>query len=326
MGHDHDHSGDAHGEHRAAPHHGHGAGPGHGHGMGSSKQGAAFAIGIALNLGFVVTETAYGILSHSMALVADAGHNLSDVLGLGLAWGASILARRVPTKRRTYGFRSTTILASLINAVVLLVAVGAIGWESVRRLAAPEPVAEATVIVVAIVGVVINGVSALLFVSGSKGDLNLRSAFVHLASDAVLSLGVAVAGGVMLFTGWRWLDPVVSIGLSIAILVGTWSLMKSSVNLILNAVPEGIEPDEVRSYLASLPGALEVHDLHIWAMSTSENALTAHLVMKEGTQEPRFLPDVCKVLHDRFGIEHCTLQLEQLGAPDPCRLAPEDTV
>lgn len=307
MGHDHDHGKQSHTH-------------------GPSKHGKAFAIGITLNLAFVIIETVYGILSHSMALVADAGHNLSDVLGLALSWGATLLAQRAPTKRRTYGFRSTTILASLTNAVVLLIVTGGIAWESLRRLADPEPVAGKTVIVVALVGVAVNGFSALLFMAGRKGDLNVRSAFLHLASDAGLALGVAIAGAIMIFTGWRWLDPVVSIALSLVILASTWSLLKSSFNLILNAVPEGIDPEKVSVYLAGLPHVMAVHDLHIWAMSTTENALTAHLVMPAGSCEPRFLGDVCKELHDHFGIEHATLQVEAPEAPDPCRLAPEGTL
>lgn len=297
-----------------------------GHAHGPSKYGSAFATGISLNLGFVIIETVYGVLSHSMALVADAGHNLSDVLGLALAWGASLLAQRAPTKRRTYGFRNTTILASLTNAVVLLIVTGGIAWESLRRLVSPEPVAGMTIIVVALVGVAINGFSAMLFMSGRKGDLNVRSAFLHLASDAALAFGVAVAGGIMLFTEWRWLDPAVSIVLSVTILVGTWSLLKRSVNLVLNAVPDGIDPEEVRDYLRALTDVQEVHDLHIWAMSTTENALTAHLVMPGDSCHPRFLGDVCKALHDRFGIEHATLQVEQPEAPDPCRQASEETI
>jgi len=306
--------------------HDHAHGGGHSHQHAPGNVGRAFAVGIVLNFGFVIVEGVYGGLSHSMALVADAGHNLGDVLGLVLAWGATLLARRKPTKRRTYGFRSSTIIASLANAIVLLVAVGGIAWESVRRLFDPEPVAGKTVIVVALIGVVINAGSAALFMADRKGDLNVRSAFLHLATDALLSLGVAVAGGVMLFTGWRWLDPVVSIVLSIVILVSTWRLLRDAVNLVLDAVPEGIDPDKVRAYLAGLPGVLEVHDLHIWAMSTTETALTAHLIMPNASCHPKFLHEVCGELHKRFEIEHSTLQVEAPEAPDPCRLAPEEAV
>jgi len=283
-------------------------------------------IGIGLNLGFVVVEAVFGVLAHSMALVADAAHNLGDVFGLALAWGAALLAKKRPTKRRTYGLRRSTIVAALANALILLFVTGGIAWESVRRLFAPEPVAGKTVIVVALVGVVINTVSAALFMSGRKHDLNIRSAFMHLAADAGLALGVAVAGGVVLFTGWRWLDPLVSIALSLVILVSTWSLLKDSMNLVLDAVPEGIEPDEVKTYLAQLPGVLEVHDLHIWAMSTTEHALTAHLVMPGDACHATFVSDVVSTLHDRFGLGHSTLQVEPPNAPQPCRLAPEETL
>jgi cobalt-zinc-cadmium efflux system protein len=296
----------------------------HGHGAPASFS-TAFAVGIALNLGFVVTEIVYGILSHSMALVADAGHNLSDVLGLALAWGATALARMKPSKRRTYGFRRTTILASLTNATTLLVVTGAIVWESVRRFFEPQEVAGKTVIVVALIGVAVNGASALLFMKGRKGDLNVRSAFMHLASDAALALGVAVAGVVMMFTHWAWLDPLVSIVLSAVILAGTWSLLRGSLNLVLDAVPEGIDPDAVSAYLKGLPGVIEVHDLHIWPMSTTEVALTAHLVMPTTTCEPRFLADVCREVHRRFKIEHSTLQVESSDAPD-CKHAPPESL
>lgn len=296
------------------------SGHSHSHAHAPVKHGAAFAIGISLNLAFVVIETIYGIVSHSMALVADAGHNLTDVLSLALSWGAAVLAARTPTQRRTYGLRSATILASLANAMALLFLTGAIAWESIRRLASPEPIAAKTVIVVAIVGTLINGVSALFFIAGKKGDLNVRSAFLHLVADAAFSLGVAVTGVIMMATGWRWLDPAVSIVLSIVILASAWSLLKSSVNLALNAVPEGIDPNEVRIYLSGLPDVDEVHDLHIWAMSTTENALTTHLVMKAPPTDAGFIGSVCHELHERFGIEHSTIQLDSAQAPDPCRL------
>ncbi len=318
-----DHEHDDHGSHG----HGHGHGHGHAHAHAHADHRFAFAFGMALNLAFVVLEVAYGVLSHSMALIADAGHNLSDVLGLGLAWGASLLARRAPTKERTYGLRSTTMLASLVNAVVLLVVTGGIAWESLRRLIGhtTEPVAGETVIVVALVGVAVNGSSALLFFSGRR-DLNVRSAFLHLASDAVLALGVAAAGTIILFTGWHWLDPVVSIVLAITILAGTWSLLKSALNLVLHAVPAGIDADRVRAYLASLGGVSEVHDLHIWPMSTTETALTAHLVVTDEARDPALVTRACEALHHDFGIEHVTLQVEAPGAAAPCPQAPEWTV
>ncbi|HEY8087630.1 MAG TPA: cation diffusion facilitator family transporter, partial [Polyangiaceae bacterium] len=221
-----------------------------------SPMGRAFAVGIALNLGFVTVEVVYGILAHSVALLADAGHNFGDVLGLGLSWGATALASLRPSARRTFGFRRTTIVASVANALILLFVTGGLTWESVRRLVHPEPAQGRTMMAVSLVGAVVNAASALLFMTGSKKDLNLRSAFVHLASDALLALGVAVAGAVILFTGWLWLDPAASIALALAILAGTWSLMSKSLNLMLDAVPEGIDPAEVKSFLGALPGVV----------------------------------------------------------------------
>jgi cobalt-zinc-cadmium efflux system protein len=309
--------------HHSHDHHSHADGHDHAPPKSFSR---AFAVGVTLNLVFVVVEVVYGSLSHSMALVADAAHNMGDVLGLGLAWGASALARRRPSKRLTYGLRGSTILASLANALLLLFVTGGIAWESVTRILQPENVAGRTVIVVSLVGVLINGTSALLFMAGRKGDLNVRSAFMHLASDAALALGVAVAGAVILFTGWRWLDPVVSIVLSLLIFWSTWSLLRASTSLALAAVPEGIDPDEVASYLRGLPGVKEVHDLHIWAMSTTDTALTAHLVMADTACHAGFLGDVCATLKKRFGIEHTTVQVEPEEAPTPCALAPSEVV
>jgi len=301
----------------------------HGHAHGTAQVGSydrAFLVSIGLNIGFVMAEVGFGLASRSMALVADAGHNLSDVLGLVLAWGAGWLARRQPTKSRTYGFRRATILAALANAMLLFLATGAIVLESVQRLSSPAVVEGKTVAIVAGVGVVINGVSALFLRREGKRDINVRAAFVHLAADAAISLGVVVTGVILLYTQWSLLDPIVSLILSIIIVLTSWSLLRRSVNLALDAVPEGIDVDAVRTYLEGLPDVVEVHDLHIWAMSTTENALTAHFIMKNGTCEPRFLGDVCGVLHDRFGIEHSTLQVEAPEAPHPCRLAPEGTL
>jgi cobalt-zinc-cadmium efflux system protein len=286
----------------------------------------AFAVGIGLNLSFVVVEVFYGVISHSVALLADAGHNFGDVLGLGLSWGATALASLRPSARRTFGFRRSTIVASVTNALILLFVTGGLAWESVRRLVSPQPAQGRTMIVVALIGAVINTASALLFMAGGKKDLNLRGAFLHLASDAVLSLGVAVAGGVILFTGWLWLDPAASIVLALTILGGTWSLMKRSLNLMLDAVPEGIDPAEVKAFLSVLPGVVEVHDLHIWAMSTTETALTAHLVMPGSACEPTFLASACKELHDKFDIDHSTLQIDPQEAPAPCALASDELV
>ncbi len=288
--------------------------------------GRAFAIAIALNVAFIAVETVYGLLSRSMALVADAGHNLGDVLALGLSWGAAVLAGRRPTARRTYGFHNTTIIASLANALLLLFVTGGIAWESVRRLLAPEAVAGKTVIVVALVGVVVNTLSSVLFLRDRKRDLNVRSAFLHMASDAALSLGVAVVGAIVLATGLYWLDAVASILLSLTILASTWSLLKESLDLVLAAVPAGIDSTEVKAFLCGLPGVLEVHDLHIWAVSTTETALTAHLIMAGDSCRPAFLGDVCHELHERFHIAHPTLQVEPPDAPAPCRLAADGHV
>lgn len=315
--HDHDHDHGAGGcdhddeddhDHADAPDHGHDH-HGHGHHHAPKSFGRAFAIGVSLNLLFVGVEVAFGILSKSMALIADAGHNLSDVLALALAWGASRLSRRAPTERHTYGLRGSTILASLANGVLLFVVTGGVAWESIRRLVAPEHVDPRAMIGVALAGVAVNGFSALLFFRGQE-DLNVKSAFLHLAADALFSLGVAVAGVVLLFTGWSWLDPVVSIALAVVILLSTWSILRRSLNLALHAVPEGIDPKAVRAYLASLERVEGVHDLHIWAMSTTETALTAHLVMPGDSDSSAVLRAACLHLRKRFRIHHATLQIE----------------
>src|SRR5712691_1510500 len=291
----------------------------HEHEHRTAHDGRAFAVGIVLNLGFVVVEFIYGQLAHSLALVADAGHNLSDVVALLLAWGAMVLARRRPTPGRTYGMRRSSILAALVNAVVLLVSVGAIAWETVRRFGAPSPVAEKTVIWVAAIGIVINAGTALLFLSGRKGDLNIRGAFLHMAADAGVSLGVVLAGVAILATGWWWLDPVVSLVIVGVILIGTWDLLRDAVNLALDAVPEGVDLPGVRQYLAGLPNVVDVHDLHIWGMSTTETALTAHLVMTAAVCDDAFLARIEGELHHLFGIEHTTIQVETGNPAYPCR-------
>jgi cobalt-zinc-cadmium efflux system protein len=309
-----------HHDHAGHDHHG------HGHMHGPVSNSFAFAVGIGLNLAFVVVEVVYGVLSHSVALLADAGHNFGDVLGLGLSWGAMALASLKPSKRRTFGFRRSTIVASAANAVVLLFVTGGLTWESVRRLLSPEPAQGRTMIYVALVGTVVNATCALLFMTQGKRDLNLRSAFLHLASDALLALGVAVTGGLILMTGWLWLDPAVSIVLAITILAGTWSLTKKSLDLMLDAVPEGIDPEAVKAFLGALPGVCEVHDLHIWAMSTTETALTAHVVMPTAAVRPTFLSEVCKELHAQFDIQHSTLQIDPDDSPAPCTLAPDEVL
>jgi cobalt-zinc-cadmium efflux system protein len=279
----------------------------------------AFIIGTALNAGFVGIEAVFGFLTNSLALLADAGHNLSDVLGLLLAWGATWLTRRRPSQRYTYGFRRSSIFAALLNACFLLVAMGAIAWESIERfINPPPPVNGGTVIGVALVGIVINGITALMFMSGRERDLNIKGAFLHMASDALVSLGVVLAGVAILTTGWLWFDSAVSLIIVAVIVVGTWNLLRDSINLALDAVPEGIEPSAVRTYLEELSGVVEVHDLHIWAMSTTETALTAHLVMPVRKADDAFLSRICMELHDKFGIEHTTIQIEAGNFPLAC--------
>ena len=290
----------------------------HNHDHSPSDYNRAFAIGVALNVIYIVVEATYGFLAGSLALLADAGHNLSDVLGLLLAWGANYLVQRKPTQRHTYGWRKSTILAALTNAIILLVAMGGIAWEAVRRFSDPSPVSGKTVIIVAAIGVVINTATALLFLSGRKTDLNIRGAFLHMAADAGVSAGVVLAGVVILTTGWPWIDPVVSLTITAIILVGTWGLLRDSFNLALDAVPAGIDPEAVKTYLSDLPGVTGVHDLHIWAMSTSETALTVHLVKPDARDDDALIEQASRELHDRFGIEHITIQWERRPELDHC--------
>jgi cobalt-zinc-cadmium efflux system protein len=295
----------------AHPHaHGHGDHHGHSHGSAAADFGRAFGIGIALNLAFVVLEAAYGIYGHSVALISDAGHNLGDVLGLAVAWGATALARRPPTARYTYGLGATSILAALFNALFLLIAVGAISWEAIIRLMNPAPVAAGIVMIVAAIGIVVNGATALLFASGRKGDLNIRAAFTHMLADAVIAAGVVVTGLLIKLTGALWLDPAASLVVNAIIVWGTWTLLRDSFAMSVNAVPPSIEPDEVRRFLENLPGVARLHDLHIWAMSTTETALSGHLVMPDGRGGDAFLTRTCDELQRRFGICHVTLQIE----------------
>lgn len=298
----------------------------HGHEHGTNNYNRAFAIGISLNIIFVIVEAVYGVLSHSIALLADAGHNSSDVLSLVLAWGASFLGRKQPTHRYTYGLRGSSILVSLLNAILLLLAMGAIAWEAVQRFGHPESIAGGTVIWVALVGIAINTITALLFMSGRHGDLNIRGAFLHMAADAGVSAGVVLAGVAIVLTGWQWVDPVVSLLIVAVVVVGTWQLLKDSVNLALDAVPEGIEPLAVRTFLTEHPGVAEIHDLHIWAMSTTETALTVHLVMPDGHPGDDFLLDLCHELHEHFGVEHPTIQIEVGDSQRSCALAPDRIV
>ena len=287
--------------------------------------GGAFAIGVTLNLLFVGTEVGAGLWTGSLALLADAGHNLSDVLALLLAWGATVLARRAPTGRRTYGLRKATILASLVNAVLLLVAVGVIVSEAVRRFATPTPIDAPIVMLTAGLGVLINGATALLFMRGSQSDLNVRGAFLHMAADAAVSVAVVAGAAVIALTGMLWIDPILSLVIAGVIVLGTWGLLRDSVDMAMDAVPRGIDVDAVRCWLADLPGVEEVHDLHIWAMSTTETALTAHLLRPVSINGDAFLHTACQGLQDRFGIGHSTIQVET-DATQACQLAPAEVV
>jgi cobalt-zinc-cadmium efflux system protein len=298
----------------------------HNHAHTSTHYDKAFAWGIALNVGYIVVEAVFGLWVNSLALLADAGHNLSDVLGLVLAWGAHYLTRLRPTERHTYGWRSTSILAALTNALILLVAIGGIAWEAVRRFGTPAEVGGTTVMWVAGTGVVINGLTAMLFYQGRHRDLNIRGAFLHMAADAAVSLGVVVAGGAIYLAGWNWIDPATSLAVAVVIFLGTWGLLRDSVDLALHAVPRGIDAGEVRQYLRSLPGVSEVHDLHIWGLSTTHIALTAHLVKPDADDEDALLARINEELHERFGIEHSTVQLERDADAAQCRQAPPEAV
>ncbi len=321
MAHDHEKLPAPHAEGAVHSDHAHAAGHAHG-----PTSGRAFVVSVTLNGLFVAFELGAGVYAHSMALVADAAHNFGDVLGLLLAWGAAHLATRKPSVRRTYGFRRSTILASVANAVLLLVSVGAVSWEAVGRLRSGGTETNGSVVlVVAAIGVVVNVGSALPFLKSRKSDVNVRGAFTHLMADAAVSGGVVVAGGLMMLTHWTWLDAAVSLLVSLVILGSTWSLLRDSMNLALDAVPDGIDPDEVRSFLCGLEGVSEVHDLHIWAMSATENALTAHLIARRDCP-PAFFRDTAETLRNRFAIHHATLQLEPPDAPDSCAHAPDDVL
>lgn len=295
----------------------------HGHQHGKPDFNRAFVIGAALNLAFVILEAGWGLWANSLALLADAGHNLSDVLSLLLAWGANYLARRPPSARRTYGLRRSSILAALLNAIVLLLAIGGIAWEAIRRFANPEPVSGWVVVGVALAGVVVNGVTAFLFASGRRHDLNVRGAFLHMAADAGVSAGVALAGLLIYLTGWLWLDPAASLLVVAVVAVATWGLFRESLDVALDAVPAGIDPGAVEAYLAGLPGIAAVHDLHVWGMSTTETALTAHLIKPDGRLDDDLLRQAVAELRTRFGIMHVTLQFEQ-SAGCSCPLVPHE--
>ena len=307
-----------HDQHDHSHAHGH---AGHSHTPGSF--GFAFAVGVALNTAFVVAELVFGYAANSLALISDAVHNFSDVIALLLAWVAGWLARKGPTEQHTYGYRRASILAALVNAGLVLIAVGGIAVEATKRIGEPAAVAGATVVVVAALGIVVNGGTALLFMRGRHGDLNIRGAFLHMAADAAVSLGVVVAAFVILLTGWLWVDPAISLCIAAVVLASGWGLARDSVNLALDGVPKGIELAGVRDYLGGLEGVTEVHDLHIWAMSTHETALTAHLV-RPGGYDDSFLHGICEELSHRFNIQHATLQIE--AGSDVCRLAPAEVV
>ena len=287
--------------------------------------GSRFFIGILLNTGFIAAEIIYGLAANSLALLADAGHNAGDVLGLFMAWGAVILAKRQPNERYTYGLQSSTILAALANAILLLVACGGIGWEAIQRFSKPEVIGSNIVMVVAAAGIIVNGVTAWLFVSGSKSDLNMRGAFLHMLADAIVSAGVVAAGAVMMWTGWVWLDPLVSLVISLVIVFGTWGLLKDSFDLALHAAPKHISTAKVKSYLASLDGVKEVHDLHVWAMSTNETALSAHILIEGKHPGDEFLKTLAHNLEHHFSIGHSTIQIE-IGDSTKCKLAPDNVI
>jgi cobalt-zinc-cadmium efflux system protein len=317
MAHDHDHPHD----HSHDDAHAHS----HAHSHVPADFGGAFAAATLLNFALVVVQVIYGLSAHSIALLADAGHNFGDALALLLAWGAHVLARRLPTERYTYGFRSASILSALINAVMMLVTTGAIAWEAIRRFLDPGEVAGLTVMVVAALGIVVNGVSAWFLMAGRKGDLNVRGAFLHLMADAAVSVGVVLAGAIIYFFGWNWIDPAVSLAVSAVVVWGSWGLLRESLQLTMDAVPAAIEPSEVCGYLETLPGVSSIHDLHIWAMSTTENALTCHLVMPQGHPGDAFIARVSHELEHRFKIRHPTFQIE-LADAGPCPLEPAHVV
>lgn len=309
--HAHNHSDHAHNHAGAA--HGHG-GHDHGHSHAPADFGRAFLIGIVLNSAFVLIEAGYGLMSGSMALVADAGHNLSDVLGLLIAWGATLLAAKEPSERFTYGFKSSSILAALLNAALLLIAVGAIALETVQRFFNPAPVSSGTMILVASVGILINGFTAWLFMRGRKSDLNIRGAYLHMVADALVSVGVVVAGVLIGLTGLLWIDPLTSLIIIVVITIGTWGLLKDSVKMSLLAVPAGLDGREVDGWLRAQPGVADVHHLHIWSLSTTQTALTAHLRMPAGHPGDAFLQRIGTELAGRFHIDHVTMQIEVDGA------------
>ena len=284
---------------------------GHDHSHHFDTHNRSFAIAVFLNILFVVIEAVYGVISGSLALLADAGHNLSDVMGLIMAWAASWLASKAATNAKTYGLKKTTILAALFNALILIAAVGGIIWEAIQRLTDPADVAGLTVVIVAGIGVLINGATMMLFLNGQKGDINIRGAFLHMAADTAVSVGVVISGTILMFTNLTWIDPIVSLVIAVVIFVGTWQLLKVSVNLAVDAVPKGIDPSAVQERLESLPGVQSAHHLHIWALSTTENALTVHLVKPDPGSDDQVISEATEMLNKHFGIQHTTIQWER---------------
>ena len=295
---------------------------GHAHSHAPANFNAAFGIGIGLNIAFVAIEAFYGWKINSLALLADAGHNLSDVIGLVLAWGGALAGKLRPDARHTYGWKRASILAAFINALLLLVAMGSLAWEALHRLQSPQAVEGVTIMVVAGIGIVVNTATALLFMRGRDSDLNIRGAFLHMAADALVSAGVVVAGGLALVYGWTWLDPVVSLVIAAIIVVSTWSLFRQSLHLLFDGVPESVDLHAVQSLLETLPGVAQVHDLHVWAMGTSEIAMTAHLVMPGGGGDDAFLKHATEELHEHFEIRHVTLQVVREAFCDGCAAPP----
>jgi cobalt-zinc-cadmium efflux system protein len=296
------------------------------HVHGPAPFGRAFAIASFMNAALVAAQVVYGVLAHSVALLADAGHNFGDVLGLLLAWGAYAMSSSVPTKRYTYGLQSASILAALLNSLILLVATGAIAWQAILRIYNPSEVAGVTVMAVAAIGILVNGASAFLLSAGRKHDLNIRAASLHLLGDAAISLGVVVTGGIIALTSWYWIDPAASLIISALIVWGTWRVLREAAMLSLAAVPEDVDPSKVRDYLGALDGVSEVHDLHIWAMSTTEVALTAHLVRPGAGLDDELLKQAADELAERFKIRHVTLQIEAGNSEQACRLAPDSVI
>ncbi len=293
----------------------------HNHEIGNYNR--LFALGIILNITFVVIEAGYGILADSLALIADAGHNLSDVVGLLLAWGASVLATKAATEKRTYGFRKITIMASLASAILLLVALGSIVWKTIERFINPQPVEGMVIIIVAAIGVVINTLTALLFVKGQKHDLNIRGAFLHMAADAGVSLGVVIAGILIIVTGWLWIDPVISLVIISIIFIGTWGLLRNSLNYAIDSVPQDIDIAGIRSYLTDIDCVSRIHDLHVWPLSTTEVALTVHVVVNYDSLDNNFLSKLQQHLYEHFNIDHATIQVESCEGDNECMLGRE---